>query len=74
LIILLRARNKDGRVVAAEAYFHDEKPEDHRHPLERCRCIPSPTWQFRMTELKHENPGCKVTADPIYLSKVHVKD
>lgn len=59
---------KDDRVVAAEAYEHDEYPVDHRHPAERCRCIPNPLWFQRYQTLKAETDHDKITVTPIYLS------
>lgn len=59
---------KDERIIAAEAYDYDERTPDHRHPMERCRCLPAPLWQSRMTLLAHEYPDCKVTVTPIYPS------
>lgn len=59
---------KDGQVVTAEAYDHDERPIDHRHPYERCRCIPSPLWVKRMDELADEFEHDKITATAIYPS------
>jgi hypothetical protein len=41
---------------------------DHRHPYERCRCIPEPTWRVREYDLKQEFKSCKVTTTSIYLS------
>jgi hypothetical protein len=68
MIILLRVINEDGRVIHAEAYVHDERLVDHRHPYERCRCIPEPTWRVREYDLKQEFKSCKVTTTSIYLS------
>lgn len=69
MIELLRVYDEDGFVVHAESYYHNEMPEDHRHPWERCRCLPAPLWQSRMTELKYEFPGHKITATSIYPSR-----
>lgn len=65
MIILIRVY-KDERVIAAEAYDHDERRPDHRHPLERCRCIPAPLWRQRMFELAHEFDHDKITETVIY--------
>jgi hypothetical protein len=64
MIILLRVY-KDGRVIAAEAYDHDETPFIPPHL--RCRCIPSPTWRVRESELARELDHDKITVTPIYL-------
>ena len=68
MIILLRAF-KDGKVVHAETYDHDEKPVDGRHPAERCRCIPDPLWRSRAHILAASGLYDHVTSDQIYRSK-----
>lgn len=59
---------KDGRVIHAETYDHDEYPPPLPEHL-RCRCMPLAIWQKRMKELRHEFPHAKVTVDSIYLSR-----
>lgn len=60
---------RDGLVIHAESYDHDEIAPDHRHPYERCRCMPSAIWQTRLSQLRDQFKDCKVTVDPIYLSR-----
>jgi hypothetical protein len=70
MIQLLRVLDKDGRTIHAEAYDYNERAEDHRHPYERCRCIPQPLWKSRMSFLAAiEYKGFKVTATTIYPSR-----
>lgn len=64
MIQLLRSY-KDGRVVAAEAYDHDEFPP-LLPPHERCRCLPVPIWKSRMADLATFGGYDKVTVTSIY--------
>lgn len=67
MIQLIRVYDKDGRVIAAEAYDHDERPPNHR----QCRCIPDPVWRSREKELAYIHAGeyDKITVTSIHLSR-----
>jgi hypothetical protein len=57
---------RDGLVIHAESYDRNERPVEHRHPLERCRCIPEPIWRVREYELRQQFKQDKVTVTTIY--------
>lgn len=65
MIILLRVY-RDGLVIHAESYYPDEYPVDHRHPYERCRCIPTPLWKARVDYLRLQFKQDKVTVTQIF--------
>jgi len=68
MIQLLRAYI-DGRVIAAEAYDHDELlPQPDVPPWARMRCSPTPVWQSRMAHLATFGGYDKVTVTSIYPS------